>query len=128
LATWGALIVLTVVTVGASYIDLGGSWNLVLALVVATLKAAVVALIFMHLFFDDKFHAVIFGSSLLFLGIFIGFTMMDTETRGRAEAADGEHPADISQPFKGGTREAAMLRALHAPKVSPASATPSHPH
>ena len=46
---FGALAVLTCVTVAVSYIDLGGSGNIALALVIATLKAALVAMFFMHL-------------------------------------------------------------------------------
>ena len=98
-ATWGTLLVLTVITVGASYLDLGRSVNLGIALLIATIKALVVAAVFMHLRYDHKFHSVILFSAFLFLGIFISFTMFDTETRGRAEAVEGARPKDIKAPF-----------------------------
>lgn len=100
ITTWLALLVLTVVTVGASYVDLGAA-NLAIAVLIATVKAGVVALIFMHLKWDHKFHTLIFASSLIFLGIFIGFTMFDTNNRGRADEIEAERPADIKAPFDG---------------------------
>ncbi|MGK3999519.1 cytochrome C oxidase subunit IV family protein [Sorangium sp. So ce1024] len=100
IATWLALLVLTVVTVGASYVDLGAA-NLAVAILIATVKAGVVALIFMHLKWDHKFHLLIFLSSIIFLAIFIAFTMFDTSNRGRAESIEAERPADIKAPFDG---------------------------
>jgi cytochrome c oxidase subunit IV len=99
LATWGTLMVLTVVTVLASYVDLGAA-NLPLALLIATLKASVVALMFMHLRWDHKFHAIIFSFSIIFLGIFIAFTMFDTETRGQADAVQRDRPVNVRTPFR----------------------------
>ena len=99
-ATWGALMVLTVITVGASYLDLG-SLNLVIALFIATVKACVVALMFMHLRYDHKFHGIIFSFSIIFLGIFIAFTMFDTEARGQADQVQSDRPVNVKAPFKG---------------------------
>lgn len=101
LATWGTLLVLTVVTVGASYVNLGHTGNLIVALFIATIKASVVALIFMHLKWDHKFHSIIFFSSLLFLAVFIGITMSDTQFRGELENVENNHPVDIKNPFGG---------------------------
>jgi len=75
----GALLVLTIVTVQASYIDFG-SMNTVVALIIATAKASLVALFFMHLR-HDKFNAVIFCGGLLFLGIFLIWTLFDIANR-----------------------------------------------
>ena len=47
------LFFLSGVTVWVSYIDLG-SFNIVLAMFVATVKASLVAFFFMHLLWDDK--------------------------------------------------------------------------
>ena len=100
LATWGTLMVLTVITVAASYLDLG-EINLVIALFIATVKACVVALMFMHLRWDHKFHGIIFAFSVIFLGIFIAFTMFDTETRGQADQVQSDRPVNIKAPFLG---------------------------
>lgn len=107
LATLVALFVLTAITVGVSYIDFGAA-NLWIAILVATIKASIVALIFMHLFFDHKFHSIILIMGLLFLGVFLVFTMFDTETRGRSnDPFKGERPVDIKQPWAGTRSEEA---------------------
>jgi cytochrome c oxidase subunit 4 len=113
LKTWAALMVLTAITVGVSYLNFGGA-NLWIALIVASIKASIVALVFMHLFYDHKFHSIIMVITILFLGVFISFTMFDTETRGKhSEAIEGERPADVKQPFAG-TRSEAELKARSA--------------
>jgi caa(3)-type oxidase subunit IV len=43
------LIAFTVITVGISFIDFGGNNNMIVGMAVATFKASLVALIFMHL-------------------------------------------------------------------------------
>ena len=77
LGVWGTLLVLTVVTVGATYVDLG-SFNLAIALIIATVKASLVALFFMHLRYDRPVNALVFGAALVFLAIFIFFALMDS--------------------------------------------------
>ena len=52
------LLVLTIITVGASYIDFGEG-NVAIALFIATIKATVVALFFMHLRHDRPVNAII---------------------------------------------------------------------
>lgn len=49
IAVFGALAVFTLVTVAASTVDFGGSMNIIIALIIATIKASLVAAIFMHL-------------------------------------------------------------------------------
>lgn len=79
--TWAALAVLTALTVAASHVELDHTASLALAMAIATVKAALVAAIFMHLREDGRFHSLILAFSLLFLAIFIGFTLLDTSTR-----------------------------------------------
>ena len=76
LLTLLTLLFLTIVTVGASYIDFG-SGNIVIALAIATVKATVVALFFMHLLHDKPVNGVIAISGFLFLGIFLTFVLLD---------------------------------------------------
>lgn len=106
LGTWIGLMVFTVITVAASYVDFGDV-NLWIALLIATVKASLVALLFMHLRWDERFNAIILVSSLIFLAIFIGFTMSDTENRGRAESIENERPANVKDPFnlQGGAQQ-----------------------
>jgi cytochrome c oxidase subunit 4 len=71
------LLFLTWLTVAVSYLDLGGL-NVVVAMGVATIKGSLVALYFMHLRWDRPYNAIIFVASLLFLGVFLGFALLDT--------------------------------------------------
>ena len=102
--TWVTLIILTLVTVVASYFNFG-NWNFIIAIVIATTKACVVAAIFMHLRWDRRFHTIIFSFSIIFLGIFIAFTMYDTETRGRTDITEADRPVNVQNPFGGGKAE-----------------------
>jgi cytochrome c oxidase subunit 4 len=99
LKTYGALLFLTVLTVVASYLDLGHTFNLICALGIATCKAVTVAAIFMHLLYDQKFFAIIISSSVIFLGIFLAFTMFDTNERGVADPTEHEKPLIMANPF-----------------------------
>ncbi len=72
-----ALLVLTVATVSVTSIDLGHTGNLVVAMVIATIKAALVCTFFMHLLWDKKFHTVLFLTSVLFLILFLSMTSTD---------------------------------------------------
>src|SRR3954451_15958657 len=69
-AVLAALLFLTVLTVGASYIHFGsGMANVIIALVIASVKASLVALFFMHLRWDRPISAITFCASLFFLGL-----------------------------------------------------------
>ncbi len=76
-----ALLLLTIITVSASYIDLG-KFNVFIALFIATIKALLVAFFFMHLYYDNKLYFFIFASSVFFLTVLISITMFDTLRRG----------------------------------------------
>lgn len=77
LAVFAGLIALTAITVAVSYFDFG-AFNLIVALGVATLKAALVALWFMHLRYDGGLNAFIFLVGVAFLGLFLGIAMLDS--------------------------------------------------
>jgi len=74
------LLILTAITVGASYVNFG-SGNIVIALSIATIKAIIVGLIFMHLLHDKPVNAVIAVAGFVFLGIFLMFDFLDVGTR-----------------------------------------------
>jgi cytochrome c oxidase subunit IV len=80
LAVWGALIVLTAITVAVSYLDLG-LWNASVALGVASFKALLVALYFMHLRHEIKLVLGFALFPLLILGLIIVGTLTDTMYR-----------------------------------------------
>ena len=81
LGVGAALLLLTAVTVSISFIHLG-PFNLVVALSIATIKAILVALFFMHLLYDNKLYLLIFIFALLILATFIILTLFDTMRRG----------------------------------------------
>lgn len=76
-AVWLALMGLTYVTVAATHFDLG-RLNLWLAMAIATIKAYLVALYFMHLRYDRPFNGLLFLGALAFVMLFVGFALMDT--------------------------------------------------
>lgn len=77
---WLGLLALTVVTVWVAGIDLG-FWNVVAAMAVATVKAALVVLIFMHLKYENWVFKGFVLLTFALLAIFIGFTFFDTAYR-----------------------------------------------
>ena len=81
LGVGAALLILTAITVGVAQINLGG-WNAIVAVVIASIKAVLVAFIFMHLLYDKKIFLVIFSAAVIFLTIFIALTMFDIISRG----------------------------------------------
>jgi cytochrome c oxidase subunit 4 len=77
---WAVLMVLTGVTVFASFIELG-DLNIVLALVIATIKATLVVLFFMHLYYSSKLTKVTVIAAIFFLFLLLALSMTDYLTR-----------------------------------------------
>ena len=77
---WATLLVLTAVTVGVSFLDLG-LWNVGVALGIASIKALLVALYFMHLRHEIKLVLGFAIFPLLILGLIIVGTLTDTMYR-----------------------------------------------
>ena len=78
----GILLFLTAVTVWVSLYDFTeiniAEMGIITALAVATVKATIVGLYFMHLRWDRPFIAFIFVGSLLFVVLFIGIALTDS--------------------------------------------------
>jgi cytochrome c oxidase subunit 4 len=80
-AVWLALLILTGVTTGIAFIDLG-PLNTIVALVIATCKALLVVLIFMHVkYASDKLVKVVVISAVFFLLLLLGLSLADYSTR-----------------------------------------------
>ena len=80
-AIWIALLLLTGITAGVAFIDLG-PFNTVVALVIATLKAVLVLLFFMHLkYTSEKMTSVVVISALFWLLILLALSLADYSTR-----------------------------------------------
>ena len=97
LAVGGALLFLTAVTVSVAQIPLG-PFNTVVALAIAFFKAALVALFFMHLYYDNRLFMLTFVISLMALAVFITLTMFDTMARDTLYQEVG-HPIRTEAPM-----------------------------
>lgn len=75
-----ALLILTIITVAVAQFDFG-AFNFVIAMGVASAKAALVMMYFMHLKYDDKTYTVLMGTSVFFLFVFFFFSQLDIVTR-----------------------------------------------
>lgn len=76
----GALFVLTGLTYAVSFASLGAA-SLAVAMFVALIKASLVVGYFMHLKYDDRYHLFVFLGTIIFVGIFFGFTLFDLKSR-----------------------------------------------
>ncbi len=81
LGTFFALIFLTGVTVFVAMLDLGAI-DIVVGMIIASIKAGLVMLFFMGLRWEKGFSAVSFACSILFLILFILLTFTDIAFRG----------------------------------------------
>jgi cytochrome c oxidase subunit 4 len=77
LTVYGALLLLTVITVAITLVPLG-DFNIWAALGIAVIKASLVALYFMHLRWDSPFNGAILVFAFIFVAIFIGISVLDS--------------------------------------------------
>ena len=76
-AVWGTLLALTVFTVAVAGVDLG-RFNLEIALAIATIKASLVLLYFMHMRYDRPMNAIVFIAALFFFMLFVSLALLDS--------------------------------------------------
>ncbi len=80
-AVWAALLVGTFITYKAAYIELG-RFNAAVALIIATVKALLVALFFMHIKgAHERLLKLVVISTVFFLFILLALSMADYSTR-----------------------------------------------
>jgi cytochrome c oxidase subunit 4 len=104
IATWQfyvgilvALLFLTFLTVSAARFNIDGFFgsprantlNLAAAVLIATMKAGIVAAFFMHLRHDKLFNTVAFIAAFVFLGVFLLMTRDDLGLRAEVDPAYG---------------------------------------
>ena len=75
-----ALMVLTATTVAVAFLNLG-MMNNVLALGIATVKATLVLLYFMHVRHSSSLTKVAIAGGVVFFALLVAFTLSDTFTR-----------------------------------------------
>lgn len=103
LAVFGGLLFFTASTVAAYNVRLG-DMNLIVAVIIATMKAALVCTWFMHLKYEQRFNTLFFLGSLLFVSVFLGYTLNDTDHRAeetiqgaRRDPANGNYAYGTAQ-------------------------------
>ena len=79
---FGALMVLTLLTWGIAYVDLGAHLNLIVAITIALCKALLVVLFFMHVRYSSRLTQVFVGAGVLWLIVLLVLTLSDYLTRG----------------------------------------------
>jgi|OpeIllAssembly_1097287.scaffolds.fasta_scaffold498391_2 cytochrome c oxidase subunit 4 len=76
-----ALMVLTAVTTGIAFVNLGAG-STVVALLIAGCKAALVVWFFMNVRFNTRLTPILIVAAILFLGILFSLTFVDYFSRG----------------------------------------------
>ena len=103
---FGVLLALLVATVIAGALDLGAA-SLLVAAVIASVKAALILLYFMHVRYSNTLIWAVAGAAFFWLAILFGLTGSDYMTRARAALDRGEtaqapagspEPADAPSP------------------------------
>jgi cytochrome c oxidase subunit 4 len=84
-----ALLVLTALTTGVAFIDLGAELNTVVALAIAVCKALLVILFFMHVKYSTGLTKLVIVAGFFFLAILVAMTLADELTRDWSPQAEG---------------------------------------
>ncbi len=94
---FGSLVALTILTgLTAEFVDIG-AFNIPLALAIAASKATLVATFFMALKYDNKVNTLVFLLGIIFVGIFLIFTLFDTVFRGDLGNVGSERISDTER-------------------------------
>jgi cytochrome c oxidase subunit 4 len=91
IAVFVSLLFLTVVTVGVSLLGLPPVPSIIAAILVALVKAIIVAAFFMHLISEDRFYSVILVCSVFFIVLFFVLTLLDMDARGTKNYEETNH-------------------------------------
>ena len=112
---WLLLLAATITTVVTSRMDLGGA-NLPVAMFIATVKATLVVLFFMHLWDSEGINRLVFGVSIVFVLVLLLGVFGDLFTRMPISLPPGAATPTLEQ----GMGAAPELELEHTPE-SPAS-------
>jgi len=118
------LLLFTFLTVGVASIHLGKA-NLAVAVIIASLKAALVCTFFMHLKDDNKFNSLILVAAITFIGVFFALTLNDVGYREKLDTQSGNRVFLESGDKAPGSWENPIKKEGAEPKTS-SSAVPAH--
>ena len=98
IAVYLILLFMTGFTVWSVQFDFGW-FNIILAMIIASFKATLVLLFFMHLLYDNKINLAFLVASVVFLAVFIAITAVDTNYRNtlydiRAKVVEEQAPKE----------------------------------
>jgi cytochrome c oxidase subunit IV len=108
-----SLMVLTVLTVAAAFVNLGSA-NFPIAIAIAITKATLVVLFFMHVKYSSRMTKMVVGIAIFFLLTMIGLTMTDYATRRWFAAPGGTALAGTSYSI---TSDGKKLQPSNAPAL-----------
>ena len=123
---FGTLMVLTIVTVGAAFVDLG-ILNFPVAITIAVFKATLVILFFMHVKYSSRLTKMVVAVAVFFLLVLLGLTMTDYLTRDWFASGRGNSGAGTSKTLEGGSTLAPSGGATTPAAPAPAQQTPAQP-
>ena len=98
-----ALLALTALTIYVASFNFG-EWNTIVALLIASCKASLVGLFFMHLKDDKPINWIIFLTAIFMLALFLIFILIDVDSR------PAPRPADL-RPARGGPGTSTLINA-----------------
>ena len=132
-AIFGALMVLTALTVDVAFQHLG--WlNFPVAIAIAIMKATLVVLFFMHVKYSSKLTKLIVGTTFFFLASLFGLTMTDYLSRGWSRRRAARRPpaccrsCTAARAARGQRdRRWPIPRRSSAPPAAAATASPPRP-
>lgn len=101
------LLILTVVTVAISRVDFG-NLNLVVAMLIASVKAGIVALFFMHLKYENPLVWLYVVFPIALVGVMLGGIFIDNPYRAYPEIRT---PHELQAALKGGEKPAEKPKA-----------------
>jgi cytochrome c oxidase subunit 4 len=78
---FGILMALTLVTTAVGMMDLR-QWNVVVALTIAVIKASLVVLFFMHIYWSTTLNKLAVLAGIAWLGLLLWLTLTDIFSRG----------------------------------------------
>jgi len=96
LSVFGGLIFLTILTVAVAQIELG-PLEIPVAIGIAAVKATLVVSYFMALKYDNPVNTLTFAVGVIFVVVFITFTLFDTAFRGDLNNVDPQTKAEIER-------------------------------
>ena len=79
--TFAFLMFLLLITVGAAFIHIGATGNIILAMTIAVVKMTAIILFFMHVYYSSKLVQVFAACGFVWLVILLAFFMGDYFTR-----------------------------------------------